>query len=195
LIEAFTTAFPDDDDVRLLLKTHNRDYVRQPQQRKVWAEVSRLLQRDPRIKLLNETLPYRETLALKRGCDSYVSLHRSEGWGFGLIEAMGLGVPVVATAYSGNMEFCSPETAFLVDYDLVPVRHGEYAYASEGQVWAEPRLQSAADALRRVAADPAERERRTSAAAEYVQRNFSVQAVGGRYRERLEAILGSLSPS
>jgi glycosyltransferase involved in cell wall biosynthesis len=193
VIEAFLHAFPRREDVRLLLKTHNRDYVRQPQQRKVWAEVSRLVQNDPRIELLNETLPYAQTLELKRGCDCYVSLHRSEGWGFGLIEAMGLGVPVVATAYSGNMDFCTPETAYLVDYDLVPVRHGEYAYASEGQVWAEPRLDSAAAALRAVVDDPTGRERRIAAALEQSHRNFGPEAVGPRYRDRLTEILRSKS--
>jgi glycosyltransferase involved in cell wall biosynthesis len=144
---------------------------------------------DPRIVLVNETLSYAETLALKYGCDAYVSLHRSEGWGFGLIEAMAMGVAVVATAYSGNMEFCTPETAFLVDYKLTPVRAGDYAYGGEGQVWAEPLLPSAVAALRLVVSDVAERKRRGVAAAQHVRLNFGLDAVAKRYQARLDELL------
>src|SRR3546814_5890465 len=64
------------------------------------------------------------------------SLHRSEGFGRGLAEAMYLGKPVIATRYSGNLDFMDERTAYLVDHELVPVQTGEYPFA-EGQHWAD----------------------------------------------------------
>ena len=76
-----------------------------------------------------------------------------------MIDAMSLGVPVVATAYSGNLEFCKPETAMLVDYDLVPVMDNDYAFAVPGARWADPKHESAVRALRTIFADESARNR------------------------------------
>jgi glycosyltransferase involved in cell wall biosynthesis len=126
VIEAFTRAFKDEPEVRLVLKTQNRTRVADPAQAGIWQAVDAAVQQDARIVLINETLPYEDILRLKTGADAYLSLHRSEGWGFGMIEAMNLRVPVVATAYSGNMDFCTPDTCWLVDYSLTEV--GPQAY-------------------------------------------------------------------
>src|SRR5690606_17608964 len=114
VLEAFRKAFPGDEPVRLIVKTQNRDNVFDPVQERIWNRVEAICARDPRIVVMNETLTYEALVKLKAGSDCYISLHRSEGWGFGMIEAMNLGVPVVCTAYSGNMDFCSDETAWLV---------------------------------------------------------------------------------
>ncbi len=193
LIKAFRAAFPDDPRVKLLLKTHNRDYVSQPKQQKIWRAIMDAVQADSRIVLMNETLSYAELLRLKKGADCYVSLHRSEGWGFGLIEAMMLEVPLVCTGYSGNMEFCSAETAFLVDYDLVSPRADDYIFVGEGQVWADPKLDSAVEQLRRVRAQPDEAARRSAAALAYVQTTFAPDVISKRYGDRIGTILARLS--
>ena len=83
-----------------------------------------------------------EVLALINVCDAYVSPHRAEGFGRTLTEAMLLGKPVVATNYSGNAFYMNPEVTFPVDYELVPVKQGDYHFVEDedGAVWANPSI-------------------------------------------------------
>ena len=190
VLAAFQAAFPpgSPEKVELILKTQNRTRVGDPHQVRVWQTIDDVIARDPRIRVIDQTLSYRDLLGFKRACDCYVSLHRSEGWGFGMIEAMQLHLPVVTTAYSGNMEFCSAETAFLVDYDLVAPMPHEYIFVERGSRWAEPSIASAAAALREVYADPAAAKARAERAFRAVQEGFSITAIGRRYGTRLTEI-------
>lgn len=190
-LRAFLDAFAGRTDVHMVIKTQNRRKVGDPPQVAIWSEIDRLTAGDPRFTVLDETLSYDDLLRLKKGCDAYVSLHRSEGWGFGMIEAMALGVPVVATGYSGNMEFCSEETAFLVDYTEVELERDNYIFVRPGQKWADPDLDHAARQMRAVCADAALREARVEAALRNVRENFSAGAIGARYGARLRAILAA----
>ena len=188
VVRAFLEAFPGQPNIRLVLKTHNRDFVNDPVQRKIWQLLDEAVAIDPRITIINETLPYDELLLLKASCDCYVSLHRSEGWGFGMIEAMHLGVAVLATNYSGNTEFCSPETAWLVDYQLRPMAANEYIFVRPGQVWAEPDHADAVRQMREVVSNGEARAQRSDRAKVFVDTNFSPAAIGQRYADRLAAI-------
>ena len=82
-------------------------------------------------------------------CDSYISLHRSEGFGYGIAENMLLSKPVVCTRFSGNMDFCNNSNSFLVDFDCVFVKENEYQHA-EGFVWANPKKESAVEAMKKI---------------------------------------------
>lgn len=99
---------------------------------------------------------------LFRGADVLLSLHRAEGFGIPMLEAMAHGVPVVATGWSGNLEFMDETNSHLVPYQLVPVRDAASIYS--GSTWAEPDIHAAAQALRRLADDPAHCARMASAA-------------------------------
>lgn len=189
VVRAFKIAFSKGERVRLLLKTHNKDFVGDPAQLRVWQALSEEVESDPRIVLLNETLTYNDLICLKCGCDAYVSLHRSEGWGFGMAEAMNLGVPVIATGYSGNMEFCRPETCWLVSYKMKSLGADDYIFVVPGQQWAEPDVSHAAQQMRAVYVNPSERVDRAAAAKEFIKRNFSPEAVGARYAARLNEIM------
>ena len=193
VIEAFSRAFPKDapdaPPVRLVLKTQNRARVADPAQAALWQAVDAALRADPRLTLIDETLPYADILQLKKGADAYVSLHRSEGWGFGMIEAMNLGLPVLATAYSGNMDYCDQDTCWLVDYTLTEVGPQDYIFVRPGQKWAEPDLDHAAAQMRALYADPDTRAARTAAALDRVRRDFSQEAIAARYGARMRAIL------
>lgn len=118
---------------------------------------------DPRIHLIEGTVSRAEMNGLLAATDALVSLHRSEGFGFGLAEAMLLGKPVIATAYSGNADFLSEATGYPVPYHLVPVRAGEYP-EHQGQVWAEPNIAAAAEHMATIVDDPDAAKRRAAAA-------------------------------
>ena len=192
VLKAFQQAFRGVPQARLVVKTQNRDSVWDPIQTALWDRVDAMVAADPRIMVMNETLSYRELLDLKAGSDCYVSLHKSEGWGFGMIEAMNLGVPVICTGYSGNMDFCTSETAWLVDYTLVPLQKQDYIFVRPGSVWAEPDVDDAARQMRAAFDDPVERARRATAARDAVRTSFSRQAIARRYGDRLHEILKGL---
>ncbi|HCO53913.1 MAG TPA: group 1 glycosyl transferase, partial [Pelagibacterium sp.] len=115
--------------------------------------------------------------------------HKSEGWGFGMIEAMNLEVPVVCTGYSGNMDFCRPDTAWLVDYEEVALDEDDYIFVRKGQKWAEPDHDDAVRQLRAVHAQLQDREARAAAALRFVKEDFSAPAIARRYEARLHEIL------
>ncbi|WP_331326174.1 glycosyltransferase family 4 protein [Methylobacterium fujisawaense] len=188
-VRAFQAAFDKTNrDVALVIKTWNRRRVSSAFQISVWSSIDELIQDDPRIRVIDEAYTYEQILSLKLACDCYISLHRAEGFGFGMLEAMQLGRPVIATAYSGNMDFCRAENCFLVDYDLVAVGYDEYLNVERGSVWADPKISSAASAMREVFYNRDEATRRGMRAAQCVKNNFSIDAIARRYSERLESI-------
>jgi glycosyltransferase involved in cell wall biosynthesis len=194
VLAAFQSAFKDQKDVRLVIKTQNRTRVADPHQLEIWDAVDKILAEDSRIILIDETLKYEDLLRLKKGADAYISLHKSEGWGFGMIEAMNLGVPVICTAYSGNMDFCTPDTCWLVDYDITELEENDYIFVRPGQVWAEPKIEDAARAMQEAYSNTPLRVAKAEAARAYVQENFSETAIGQRYKARLDCILGQNVP-
>lgn len=159
-IEAFRKAFPDPrGEERLIVKSLNGHANRSR-----LTELLASMREDPRITLLDEALTRAETFALLQHADCLLSLHRAEGYGRVLAEAMLLGVPVIATDWSGNTDFLDETTGWPIPHDLRPVGRGEYVYAA-GSHWAEPRIEAAAVALRTIRAgnDPSI-QRRTGAA-------------------------------
>lgn len=133
VIDAFRQAFPrGDEKVTLLIKSSNGD-----RHGEMLIQLLILAAVDSRIMVRDDMLERHDLQSLHRCIDVYVSLHRSEGFGLGMAEAMCIGKPVVATAYSGNMEFMTRTNSCLVDYTMIPVQQGEYPHAS-GQRWADP---------------------------------------------------------
>jgi glycosyltransferase involved in cell wall biosynthesis len=125
---------------------------------------------------------------LVRCCDCFVSLHRSEGYGKGLAEAMFLGKPVVATGYSGNLDFTNEADPCLVPYSLINVEEGQYPYA-RGQVWAEPDIDHAVYYMLKLLDDRDYGRKLGEVASQHIRTHFSYRAIGLRYKNRLEEIL------
>jgi glycosyltransferase involved in cell wall biosynthesis len=115
------------------------------------------------VTLMTTTLSRQSTDALIASCDALVSLHRSEGLGLPLIEAMQVGKPVIATGYGGCCDFLDDQVAWVVRHDLVALdrSHGPYP---EGAIWAQPDAEHAAELMVEVASDATDRERRVAAA-------------------------------
>ncbi len=192
VLQAFQKAFEGVPEARLIVKTQNRDSVFDTVQMRLWDQVDAITSKDSRIVVLNETLTYNDLLRLKAGCDCYISLHKSEGWGFGMIEAMNLGVPVVCTAYSGNMDFCSDKTAWLVESTPSRLQLGEYIFVRNGSMWVEPSVDHAAQQLRAAYDNPKKRLQKAKAAQNYIRKNFSAKAISKRYGTRIKEILRTL---
>ena len=145
-IAAFVRAFGDDPNVELTLKTQNG--ARFPRQLAALRAAA-----SPRVRIIDEVWPYARIKALIAGADVLISLHRAEGFGLTPAEAMALGVPVLATAWSGNLDFMDEASALLVPARQIPVVDPQQIY--RGQTWADPDLEAAAQGLRRLRDEPA----------------------------------------
>jgi len=118
---------------------------------------------------------------------AFLSLHHAEGFGLALAEAMQLQLPVIATAYSGNLDFMTSENSYLVPYRMVRLEEEDGIYPA-GTEWADPDLDAAAGIMRDIVADPTSARRRAERAAADVAAWFSPIAVAGRIVERLTVL-------
>lgn len=143
-VRAFFEAFGDSRDAQLVIAV--RDAHDNP------AGYRELLESigSRRVLLLHEKLSRPRLNALIAASDVVLSLHRSEGFGLVLAESMAVGKPVVATGWSGNLEYMTPTNSFLVDYRMIPVRDAHGTFRSPNQVWADPDASHAAAHLRRL---------------------------------------------
>ena len=182
-VSAFQRAFPrGDESVGLVLKVMNAST-----DNAAWREVLRHSTADPRIRVVSGTLDKPRSLGLTRLCDAYLSLHRSEGFGRTIAEAMLLERPVIATAWSGSDELVRSDTALPVPATLIPVGRDQYPWG-EGTYWADPDLDHAAWSMRLLVGDAALRARLAVAGRNLVRQRHNAQTVGRRYRERLAAL-------
>lgn len=143
------------------------------------------------VTLMHREMSSDEVKNLVRSCDCFISLHRSEGFGFGIAEAMALGKPAIATAYSGNMDFMTQDVALCVDYKLIPVESGEYPH-HEDQVWADPDYGQAAAFMMRLVDEPGWGRDIGARAALHMRSEFGYRRIGLNYVNRLDAIRDEL---
>ncbi|MHB8240366.1 MAG: glycosyltransferase [Solirubrobacteraceae bacterium] len=182
LVEAFKRAFEPGEGPQLLIKTINAPLRPLAEEEVLWAADGR-----PDIHVVDRSLTREELAGLMAACDCYVSLHRAEGFGLTMAEAMAIGKPVIATGYSGNVDFMSTENSYLVDYTIGRVGPECEIYPPEGE-WADPSVEHAAQLMREVHDDPAEAAGRGAQAATDIARTLSPQATGAAMRRRLEEL-------
>ena len=182
VIKAFTKAFAPGSGASLMIKTINGA-------KRIWElEKLRYVAADhPDIKIVDGYFSSIEKNTLTAKCDCMVSLHRSEGYGLTMAEAMALGKPVIATAYSGNVDFMTPENSFLCSSEMRRIGSGAEPYPADAR-WAEPNLDEAARLMRQVFNDPNTAAARGARAAEDVRRLHSPATAGQAMRARIEAI-------
>lgn len=186
VIEAFQLAFPAEEELSTALVI--KVLAPSSPDRYDWQWLQARKQDDPRINLIAKDLGRADLLSLYACCDAFVSLHRSEGFGRGLAEALQLGLDVVATDHGGNTDFCHGPLAHPVRCRSVPIPPDVYPPADEQHHWAEPDINEAAAILRRVADLSRGRTSRVQESISTYRHHFSPQTVGERYRQRLEAI-------
>ena len=144
-IQAFRKAFKSETEAYLLIKTINGEFASH-----LLDELFSSVQDRSDIRVWNKNLSNATNNDLMKCVSGYVSLHRSEGLGLNILEAMQVKVPVIVTAYGGNMDFCDDSNSFLIPYKLIPVEDSSYIYPPIG-LWAEPEIDAAAKAFTTVA--------------------------------------------
>jgi glycosyltransferase involved in cell wall biosynthesis len=180
-IEAFRRAGFARDEAVLALKFTNAEYDREAV-RALRARADGL-----NVLFLDGYMDRAELWALLASADCYFSPHRSEGFGLTMLEAMSLGKPVIATAYSGNLDFMTPDNSFPLGYRLTRLER-DYGPYMRGASWADPDLDEAAQLLRSIVAHPEEARRRGEAAKRQLAVERSPAATGAIVQARLAAI-------
>jgi len=182
-VEAFCRAFHEGEGPSLVIKTINGDLCRTDRERLRQACSGR-----SDIRLVEEYLAAGALRSLMANAAAYVSLHRSEGYGLTMSEAMSLGRPVIATGYSGNLDFMTAENSLLVPFELVRVGSGAGPYPASSH-WAEADTEVAASYLRRIIDDPAFAQQLGRRARESVASTGESSIAATFVRKRVEAIL------
>jgi glycosyltransferase involved in cell wall biosynthesis len=181
-VEAFVRAFPPEEGLAagLVVKLHRAPRFFRRKLEKMLAGYSR-------IYFMDTHLAREEFNGLLQSVNVFLSPHRAEGFGLVLAEAMYLGTPCVATNWSANTEFMTPETALLLDYKLVEIGRNLGPFPKEGR-WAEPDIAQAAAGLRRLASEPAFGQALSEAAARHVRANLNGESLAARIAQRLRLI-------
>ena len=192
-VKAFHRAFPDPGEFGaaggplLVLKSSSPDFEPEAS-----AAVYEMLE-EGRVVVLDRYLSRAETDALTAAADCYVSIHRSEGFGLTVAEAMACRTPVIATAYGGVTDFLDAESGFLVRYERVELERDEGPYPA-GAVWAEPDIDHAASRMRQVFEHRDQAARRAGRGRWRIERDLSYEAVGERVRRLLMRVHAGLDP-
>jgi len=182
VIAAYRRAFPDEQGVGLIIKTQN------PKQNpSAHSQLVAAVHGLKRVTIIDSTLSRPDILLLQQSCNCFVSLHRAEGFGLAIAESMYLGKPVIATDWSATAEYLNASNGLPVPWELVELRetHGPY---EAGQKWANPSLDHAAIAMRRLVNEPGLAKRLGSAAAKTIREHFSPSVVGLRYKQRMAVL-------
>jgi glycosyltransferase involved in cell wall biosynthesis len=178
---AFREAFPIRKSIAgvgLVVKTLNGDYATD-----ALAALRDEIAGDPDVILIDGTLTRDETLGLLNLCDCILSLHRSEGLGLLVAEAMSMGKPVVATDYSATTEFVLPKTGYPVNFRLIPVKEGQYPFAKGS--WADPDEDHAAWLMRRIYNEPASALQKALVGRHHIEESYCLARVSELQRARL----------
>lgn len=180
-IEAFKKAFiKEDANVGLVIKINN------PQEEDI-SIIKEALRGYENVYLLTNKFGKVEVNSLIKEVDAFISLHRAEGFGLVLAEAMILGTPTIATNWSSNTEFMTKETACMVGYKMVKINKTVGAY-KEGNVWAEPNIDEAAEFIVRLYKDKDFYNAISRKAKKYCEENLSMQKAVKSIEDRVNKI-------
>lgn len=184
-VEAFVRAFAADERAKLVLKSVNGD-ADHAGMAGLYAQIA-AYGREHQIAVYDGYWPAAALHDLMAACDAYLSLHRAEGAGLTIADALIQGKPVIATGWSGNMDFMTPFNSYPVAYDLVTLQENAGPYRA-GEEWAEPCVDDAAAQMVAVYTDRVTAQARGSQAQADMAATFAPAVVGERTRQRLDAI-------
>lgn len=180
-IKAFKKAFDQDDDrVGLVIKMNGKN-------EQDIAEIQRLLEGYRNVYFMTETLPKVEVNSLIACVDVFVSLHRAEGFGLVMAEAMLNGTPCISTNWSANTEFMNKDVACMVDYKMVELDHEVGPY-KKGSHWAEPNVEQAAEYMKLLRVNQDKYCKMSIASKEYIEQRLSMERLKGLIESRVTVI-------
>ncbi len=182
IVEAFCREFEPGSGPSLVIKSICDDEF--PAEREALAAV---VADRPEIHLIEDTITTAMKNAMIAACDCYVSLHRSEGLGLTMAEAMYFGRPVIATGYSGNLDFMTDENSYLVPHTMVEIGPDAAPYPEDRQ-WAEPDLDRASALMRQVFENPQAAAVRGRRAAADIRRTHSPETACESIKVRIEQV-------
>ncbi|BAZ67915.1 MAG: glycosyltransferase [Pelatocladus maniniholoensis HA4357-MV3] len=184
IINAFQQAFgKDHQNIQLVIKFSNGKYF--PDKLK---QLKELVEDFKNIKLIDDYLLKEELNALIYHCDCYISLHRSEGFGLTMAEAMYYEKPVIATGFSANLDFMNINNSFLVKYSLVAIAE-DYGPYKKGNFWAEPNINHAAYLMQYVFNNYEEAQQTGKKASEHIRSVLSPKLIGEKIKNRLAHVM------
>ncbi len=186
-VETFVNSFDKNSNyyekLNLIIKTY-------PSYSKInhqWEDLKKFCLSDKRIKIIESNMTRKELLKLIGSCDIFLSLHRSEGFGRLLAESFKLGLDVIATNWSGNVDFCDGPLYSPVNFSLRELRPEEYKYYNN-QYWAEPDLEDAINNFKSVIFKRLKEGRPNASIIEKYNKRFSAEECGQRYLKRLKEL-------
>jgi glycosyltransferase involved in cell wall biosynthesis len=191
VVRAFQRAFGNGGGDGPLLVVKSQYLERYPT---LYRKLSRLVEQTGGV-FISGVLTRQQMTDLLACADIYISLHRAEGFGLGMAEAMKLGKPVIGTNYSGNTDFMTPENSYPVDFKLRPITPDDHYYQPDfetvyeaGQLWAEPDIDQAADFMARLYEHPQLREHSGAQAARDIADLYAPEIIAQTIRKQLEKI-------
>lgn len=195
LLRAYFEAFTPDNDVCLYLRTFLLSNYDKDTKEVIQNKIDDLIQvygynksKLPRYELLTTQLPLEDLLKLYKSVDAFVLPSRGEGWGRPYMEAMAMGLPVIATNWSGNTEFMNDENSYLIDVPrLVEIKDNEIK-TYIGHKWADPSKDHLIDLLKEVFSNPEKAKEKGKTAQEFIRKNFNLDAVAKIVVKRLKVI-------
>lgn len=186
-IRAFLDAHGSNSSFRLIIKVSNLEHDPVLSQK---LDVIRRLHQN--VEIIEGYIENAEVQALYDQADVYVSLHRAEGFGLTISDAMSRSIPVIATGYSGNMEFCRSHETRLVAYELRTVGHERLRYR-KNDIWAEPDMADAVSAFRELAQNYPQWLKKAAEARDRLLNEFSDRQVADLMQERIDLISSNFS--
>jgi GT2 family glycosyltransferase/glycosyltransferase involved in cell wall biosynthesis len=185
VIQAFERSFSPSEDVKLVIKCCNSSFDPSSMKRLMDAA------KGYNIDIIDKYLFREEINALISLCDSYVSLHRCEGFGLTMAEAMFLGKPVIATGYSGNTDFMNIGNSYLVSYKLIPI-HKDVGPYGKGGMWAEPNIEHATELMKYVYENKTKAQEIGKIASDDIKKCFNLDVIGHEIKNRIDYIYANL---
>ena len=187
ILRAFAKALGNKPDATLVFKTMRAKRCKVMSDRLHALATS--LGLSSKLITIDDFIPQEDLVNLTNACDVYMSLHRGEGFGLGIAEAMSLGKAIIVTDYSSTTEFCNARNSMPIPYKLVPVPPNQvdvdaYRYVTS---WAEPDISSAAQALEKLYRNPDLRNQLGRQAMTFIREHFSTT----NFKESIESLLSS----
>ena len=174
VIETFQKTFKN-EKVRLIIKSHSGTTEQV-------NLINQKIKSDSRITHYSENWPSKDINILMNACDVYISLHRSEGLGLTLLEAIALEKPTLCTNYSGNLDFCKPEWSELVDYEMIEIDKNSdyfkhYGMQNKSVKWANPKVEEASLKLRKIYDNYSDYEKRAKKGRQWILENYNIDKI------------------